>query len=146
MKIVSFIVNIIIALIVFLVFPALLLIKLPPRDITPRDLNSLEVPYQNLNKSTNPKDYNQWTGADINNNQFDYYVIIGSFKNPVQAKKRAKELGDTNNAEIIILDPNPEGYTRISYGKYSTRGEAESVIGNVKEKINPQAWILAVEK
>ena len=71
-----------------------------------------------------------------------YYIIIGSYNNIINAQKAADEIVNDSNINIIILPLTKEGYTRISYGKYATREAAESEIKNVKDTINPNAWIL----
>ncbi len=78
--------------------------------------------------------------------QADFYIIVGSIRNLIQAKQKAKEFIDDYNKNFIVLSPTTEGYYRISSGKYSTLEEAKTAIKDVRANINPQAWILSVKR
>lgn len=146
MRMKSFIVTLMAILAVLFILPAIYLMTLPPKDITPKDLKPfIEKSDPSLNSlySGSNSHYNK---NDISFRKLEFYVIVGSFRDPAQARQKAANLRQNNITDILILEPTPDGYTRISYGKYDTRAEAESVYLKVRQAINPQAWILTVEK
>jgi hypothetical protein len=81
-----------------------------------------------------------------NEEQAYCYIIIGSFRNIIQAKEKIEKTLSGFYANIIILPPTKEGNYRISSGKYSTREEAEAAIISVRKKIKPDAWILTIKE
>lgn len=83
---------------------------------------------------------------DLDKLQAGYYIIVGSYKNITQAQQKAKELINDFNANIIVLPPVTEGYYRISFGKYSTREEANSAIKSIRTNVDSNAWIFSVKK
>ncbi len=78
--------------------------------------------------------------------QVDYYIILGSFGDLVQARQKAEKLINDHNADIIVLPPTNEGNYRISYGKYSSLEEAKTMIKSIRATIKPDAWIFSVKK
>jgi len=78
------------------------------------------------------------------NLKVDYYIIVGSYGKIYQAQQKAEKLTKDFNANIIILPPTKEGYYRISFGKYSTQEEAKSTINQIRNSINPDAWIFTL--
>lgn len=85
--------------------------------------------------------------ADKNNKiQFDYYIIVGTFRNLKLAQQKAGELMSEFNTNIIVLPPTKEGYYRISYGKYSSPEEVKSKIDSVKTNISSNAWMFSLKK
>jgi hypothetical protein len=93
--------------------------------------------------SANPVTIN---AININEVHAYYYIIIGSFRNIVQAKQKVEKSLSEFNTGIIILPPTKEGYYRISYGKYYSHEEAEAAIDNIRKKIKSDAWILTVKE
>ena len=41
---------------------------------------------------------------------FDYYIIVGSFKDLALARQKAEKLINEYDADIIVLPPTKEGY------------------------------------
>lgn len=78
--------------------------------------------------------------------QVDYFIIVGSFGNQMQAQQKADKINGDFDTNTIILPPTKEGYYRISYGKYSTLEEAKAKIQSIRTNINPEAWILSVKE
>jgi cell division septation protein DedD len=78
--------------------------------------------------------------------QFDYYIIVGTYRNLNLAQQKAGELNNEFNAKIIVLPPTKEGYYRISYGKYSSPEEVKSKIDSVKANISSNAWMFSLKK
>ena len=78
--------------------------------------------------------------------QASYYIIVGSYKNIMQAQQRADKIKIDFNTNTIILPATKEGYFRISCGKCSTLEQANAQINSIRTNINSEAWILSVEK
>ena len=76
----------------------------------------------------------------------DYYIIVESSRNPTMAKQKAEKLKNDFNRNFIVLPPTPQGYCRISCGKYSTLEEAKSTIESIRSTIRSDVWILSVKK
>lgn len=75
-----------------------------------------------------------------------YYLIVASFRDIDQAQLVAEKYTNDYNADIIILPPTPQGYYRISYGRYSTPEEAGATLPAVRETVNPDAWVYSMKK
>lgn len=71
-----------------------------------------------------------------------YYIIIESFKTIAPAKERAERLRLTYRTDMIILPTPPEGYYRLSFGRYTTEEAARAVLPKVKNDLKADAWIL----
>jgi hypothetical protein len=147
-------------LIILLVFAALLLFLLnymmgitlndifPPREITLKELNRAIPPHKSQKEpamqETTHIDSLETQGDD--RVQVDYYIIVGSFGNLIQAQQKAKRLINDFNTNVIILPPTKEGYYRISYAKYSTLEEAKATIKSIRTNIDSDAWIFSVKE
>lgn len=70
-----------------------------------------------------------------------YYLIVGSFSDIDQARQAAEKYKNDYEAEMIVLPPTPQGYYRLSYGRYSSPEEAGATLPAVREKVNSDAWI-----
>lgn len=147
MRFKSFIVTLLSIIGVLFLLTAVLFIKSSPGEITLKDLNSSVNHNQYKQISQESELFEQKTGKNFDyEKEFEYYIVLGSFKNVEQAKKAAGGIKKQTSRDIIIMEPTPEGLIRISYGKYYSRDEAESVNKKVREEINPNAWILTVKK
>jgi hypothetical protein len=78
--------------------------------------------------------------------QVEFYIIVESLKNLIQAQQRAEKFVNDFNINFIVLPPTAEGYYRISCGKYSSFEEAESAIISIKTNISSDAWIFSVKE
>jgi hypothetical protein len=138
-------------------------VNLPPREMTMKDLHPVIVPAEKQIMIGNPDTSTTETkqaqsvtvhadtsridpasispAAVINKGQIEYYIIIESISDQALARKKAKNLKEKYNTEIIVLPPNTTGNFRLSFGKYSSCEEAKSVIQRVKKQIRPDAWI-----
>ena len=74
-----------------------------------------------------------------------YRVLQSEFQGDKAAKQKAEQLKKKFNTDIILLPPTKEGNYRISYGKYSTPEEAESMLKSIRININPDAWIFSAK-
>lgn len=70
-----------------------------------------------------------------------YFIIVGSFRNLLQAQNKAEKLKNDFNTNFIVLPPGKEGYYRISYGEYTTLEEAKSTSERIKAEISSDVWI-----
>lgn len=71
-----------------------------------------------------------------------YYIIAGSFKNLVNAKKLAEEL-IAKGYEGTILESTTSGLYRVSYRSYPTKQEAENEIAEFNRTTGESpSWIL----
>ena len=134
--------------VVLAIAAAFLIITLPPRRITLKDVPPAGAP------KISPKEIvkQEKTLADSQQTYVSekaepgFYIIIGSFKSAAQAQQNAAEIKNKFNADIIVLPPTSQGLYRISYGIYSTREEAESAITGIKENIGPDVWVYSAKK
>jgi len=114
---------------------------------TIKELAPAVIPQKNIKEpaiqQTTLADSSETGGNKV---QADYYIIIGSFRNLMQAEQKAERLKNDSNTDIIVLPPTTEGNYRISYGKYSSLEEAKTKIKSIKKNINPEAWIFSVKK
>jgi hypothetical protein len=81
----------------------------------------------------------------VTNPQVYYYLIVGSFTDMTQAQQMAEKYEDTFGTGILILPPTPEGYYRISCGRYLTGKEADAALVAVRQNHYPDAWVLAAK-
>ena len=70
------------------------------------------------------------------------YIIVASFGDREQANMMAEAYTEKYQAEIIVLPPTSGGHYRISYGSYSSTGEAKAALETLRETGFPDAWIL----
>jgi len=71
------------------------------------------------------------------------YIIIASFGDLEHARLTAEAYTVKYQSEILVLPPTPNGNYRISYGSYSSSGEAIDALGTVRQAGFPDAWVLA---
>jgi hypothetical protein len=157
-------------LIVFtiLLFVALgvIVINLPPRGMTMKDLHPIPVPASKQvmigTMDTTSAKTSETPGGTIPTDtslsnpheqpgvlnpdkvRTEYYIIIESVRNHAMAKGKAEMLKRQYNADIIVLPPTENGNFRLSYGKYSSYEEASVVIKKIRKKIREDAWIYSI--
>ncbi len=73
----------------------------------------------------------------------EYFIIIGSFRDQMVAKKKADELRKASRREVILLPPTKEGFYRISAGRYPTHEMARTKLDSVRSTIKSDAWIFS---
>ena len=134
--------------VVLAIAAAFLIITLPPRRITLKDVPPADAPKispkETVKQENTPADSQQtYVSEKV---QPGFYIVVGSFKSVAQAQQNAAELKNKFNANIIVLPPTPQGLYRISYGIYSTREEAESAIAGIRKNIGPDVWVYSVNK
>jgi hypothetical protein len=132
---------------IVIVFAALYLFTLPPRDITLKDIPivaPLESQKEPAIQESAPIDSSE--KDDDDKVQINHYIIIGSFGNLMQAQQYAEKIINDFNTNIIVLPPTTEGFYRISYAKYSTLEDAKSAIKSVRTNISSGAWIFSEKK
>jgi hypothetical protein len=76
----------------------------------------------------------------------DYYLIVQSFRKLEQAQEKATKLKKAFSTEFIVLPPTPEGYYRISCGKYSSKEEARSRLKSIRDLMGTDVWVLSVKR
>jgi len=134
--------------VVLAIAAAFLIITLPPRRITLKDVPPAGAPKispkETVKQENTPADSQQtYVSEKV---QPGFYIVVGSFKSVAQAQQNAAELKNKFNADIIVLPSTPQGLYRISYGIYSTREEAESAIAGIRKNIGPDVWVYSVNK
>ena len=134
--------------VVLAIAAAFLIITLPPRRITLKDVPPAGAPKispkETVKQENTPADSQQtYVSEKV---QPGFYIVVGSFKSVAQAQQNAEEIKNKFNADIIVLPPTPQGLYRISYGIYSTREEAESAIAGIRKNIGPDVWVYSVNK
>ncbi len=71
-----------------------------------------------------------------------YYIVVGSFPEQEKAEQLARSLRDQGATMANVFMTTGFNYHRVSYGHYTDLAEAERVLEQVKEDVNPEAWIL----
>jgi hypothetical protein len=119
------------------------------REVSLKDLQHANAGYRH---SAQMKDLPELAGEMVTKDSINaghktrtYYIIIESFRNLDSAREKAAMLKKTINAEFIVLPLSAEGYFRLSYGRYSTYGEAEAVIPEIRRTMGNDAWIYSAE-
>jgi nucleoid DNA-binding protein len=69
-----------------------------------------------------------------------YYLIAGCFSNVENATKFVAELKQNGNANALVLDGNINGLTRVAYGVYTSKTDAQQAKQQVASA-NNGAWI-----
>ena len=132
--------------VVLAIAAAFLIITLPPRRITLKDVPPAGAPKispKEIVKQENTLADSQQTYVS-EKVEPGFYIIIGSFKSVAQAQQNAAEIKNKFNADIIMLPPTQQGLYRISYGKYSTREEAEASIAGIRTNFGSGVWIYSI--
>ncbi|HOU02736.1 MAG TPA: SPOR domain-containing protein [Bacteroidales bacterium] len=110
----------------------------------PEVIQTSVIPMESVLKDTNTVENHDLRTTD--SIHVSYYIIIGSFKDQTQARQKADRMQNDLHEKIIILPPSDEGYIRISMKKCSTFEEALSSSKDIRENVNPDAWILSMKE
>ncbi len=82
------------------------------------------------------------TNEATNHIEKPVFIIAGAFRlkrNADKMMRRIKQMGFSP----VYAGKNARGLHLIAYGKFKTRSEAEQTLEEIKQRYNPQAWILA---
>jgi len=122
---------------------------LTEKEVSLKDLQHANIMNSDLSQSNDgtgqPAGQKAADSSDYSSGTRFYYIIIGSFRSIDSAREKAGKLKKKTNIEFVVLPPSTEGYFRLSCGKYSTPGEAEAVIQEIRRSIENGAWIYASE-
>lgn len=80
------------------------------------------------------------TDISITSGQF-YSVIAGSFRDQGNAERTLENL-KAEGFDAAFAEQSPDGFYRVAYGRFSSKGEAYSLLKFVKNTHNDQAWYL----
>jgi hypothetical protein len=140
--------HLVLLIIILFIAVAVYVSTLPPKHFALKDLHPTIVPHTNPQEpQTQAATFIISSEAGIDDKvQVDYYIIVASTRNLTLAKKKAEQLKNHFNTDIILLPPTQEGNYRISCGKYSNHEEAESILKSRGTSISPDAWIYSVKK
>ena len=129
---------------ILIILGGIYLATLPPEDVSLNDIEQAPPRLQSQNDSApaGTKSMEKAAGSD----SADYYIIVGSFRNPEQAGLRAREIMKISSDTVILLPATSEGNIRISFGTYKTMEEARTNLEKIREDIASGAWILTVLK
>lgn len=105
----------------------------PP--ITAGTLTSSEIP-------ENPPDSDLPSQSSPAEQESRTFIILASFGDLEQAQKMAVDYTARYRTDITVLPPTSGGNYRISYGSYSSSGEAQAVLESLKQNGFPDAWLL----
>ncbi|GEM56221.1 sporulation protein [Flavobacterium branchiophilum] len=70
-----------------------------------------------------------------------YHIMAGSFKNDENAQKKYNQLIQ-DGYQAKVLPVNEHGLIPVVYGSFSSYSDAKTVLNEVQNKENPEAWIL----
>lgn len=70
-----------------------------------------------------------------------YYVVVGSYGEEKNARERAIALKAQGYPSAVV--PGDKGLFRVCSHQFSTRREALGMLDQIKQDLQPQAWILA---
>jgi hypothetical protein len=71
----------------------------------------------------------------------NFYIIAGSYPTEQQANDAIADLKRKGFTEAEVVGKNSYGSYRIAYKAYASNSEAAKDITNIKQTINPSAWI-----
>lgn len=74
--------------------------------------------------------------VEINN---AYHIVVGSFKDPVNANKYIHELATKGYQAYIAKGQN--NFSRVAIGNYTNSEEARKNLASIKNELNPGAWV-----
>ena len=140
----SVLIAVFFALVGLFVLAFVSLFFLPPRDITLKEISHSEVAHSSQAKPV-VRVSSLSDSSDIGVDEkvkTRFYIIVASHKSLLQAQHEAERIIKDPDINIIVLPPTKEGYTRISYGEYSTLEKAQSAVINIRKEIKSDAWIL----
>ena len=98
-------------------------------------ISSLEIDVPAVIESTPEQ-----TELPITTGQF-YSVIAGSFRDQANAERKLAQL-KAEGFEAAFAEQSAEGFYRVAFGRFSSKGEAYSLLNFVKTTQNDQAWYL----
>ncbi len=71
-----------------------------------------------------------------------YHIVVGAFQDQGQANRFVEELRAKGANQAGIFMQTSTGFHRVSYGFFYNLNEAEALLKQVQQQINPSAWIL----
>lgn len=80
------------------------------------------------------------SSVSIASGQF-YSVIAGSFREQANAERKLASLKD-EGFDAAFAEQSPDGLYRVAYARFSTKGEAYSLLNFVNTTVDEQAWYL----
>jgi cell division protein FtsN len=129
---------------ILIILGGIYLATLPPEDVSINDIEQAPPHLQSQNNT-----YSAGTGTmekEVTSDSAEYFIIVGSFRNPEQAGLKARELNKMGSDTVILLPATSEGNIRISFGTYKTMEEARTNLEKIRADIASGAWILTVLK
>jgi len=112
------------------------------------DESSIEATYLPSSSSSPSAQVNDRTGVILTSSSLtaggtgETYLIIASFNDPEKARKTADVYTAKYHADIFILPATPDGFYRISYGRYASAEDAGEALRDVKQMGFTDAWLL----
>jgi hypothetical protein len=133
---------------VLVVAAVIIVMHLPPKTVT------LEQIYQSATPSYIHEEHDTIKTTVVNNPVtvshdeavVDYYIIVQSYMKLEPAEVKAKKFKKEFEADFTVLPPTPEGYYRISCGRYSSLNEAKSKLKSIRDLMGADVWLLSVKK
>ena len=105
----------------------------------------IEVPSEKFNTLVEPEIVKQPVKEKVSSlesvNQSSIFIIAGSFKNELNAKKLVSKLKQQGYA-AELAGTNSNGMFRVAYMAFESMLEAKNSLIAVRRESNPQAWIL----
>ena len=140
--------QLVLIIIALFVVAVIVVINLPPKAITLDEISRSDAPRSNIEEHDTLKATPVKNPVTISHDEavVDYYIIVQSFRKLEQAQEKARKLKKDFSADFIVLPPTPEGYYRVSCGKYSTMEEAISKIKSIRDMMNSEVWVLSVKR
>ena len=81
---------------------------------------------------------------NVTKETYNYHVVAGAFREPVNAEKKLNELLNKGyNAKILGV--NKWNLTQVSYGSFNSRNEAINSLNSIKKSVSKDAWLLVKE-
>jgi hypothetical protein len=144
--------SIFLFIVILFIAAILYILTKQPRDVTLKDILRVNPPLADTQISREEPVKSELTPIDSIKTAVDdtvltdYYIIVGSARDPGIAQQKAEKLKNDSNIHIIVLPLSREGIYRISYGKYSTLETARSAMENIRRNIRSDAWIYSIKK
>lgn len=81
---------------------------------------------------------------NVTKQTYNYHVIAGAFREPINAEKKLKELLE-NGYNAKILGVNKWNLTQVAYASTNSKNEAINTLNSIKKTVSKDAWLLVKE-
>jgi hypothetical protein len=140
--------QLVLIIIILFVVVVIVVVNLPPKGITLEEISQTVIPHSSLEDHDTLKATPVSNPVTVSHDEavVDYYIIVESLRELEPAQEKAKKFKKVFGADFTVLAPTPEGYYRVSCGRYSSMEEARSKLKNIRDLMGHEVWVLSVKR